>query len=604
MKFLVNWTFGNYLSEEELQQLDFISFGFKGFDIELTPEEYTAETIVSRIPEGWEPECSIFFYPEYHPIPLGMECLPFKSIAVISDWNCGLLTLQKSLSVFDHIFVDVPGVKLFQRMGFRNASFWPAYSFNRSWHYKMDNVPKRYDITFIGNLNPTIHQKRNRLLSQVLKLSDRYAVNVDVGIRGEAYGRMLNDSKIVFNCSVRGEFNMRCYEALACGALLFLEADNLEAASIVSEESLVLYREDNLVELLLYYLEHDEERQRKVQKGLQEVQEHDYLTHFYALQQQISQLSLANSRHESVGHFKVHEQMQQWFYSTYLDQRQMNFLFEKVYALIKKCPDEVQVRNTALFLQLFRAEQLAAGSHPDVDFRPFVKSFKELVDQFPGYMPAYLNLLRALMNARLFEMAVKVAKLGATDLLSRDIELADFDGLTMSPMDYYQDNFMQQKSRLYSELYNADMNQLLLQLKLLYLGRFYELEGEAQVMLGEHAKAVVCYEKSWHSFARPGTLQLKLMREARKMGDYELAAKWAGRYVEGNPINLSAQREYVEILLELGYQDECRIKCQELLTILSGYGVSGLGKMQIDRSDQILYCQDVLNSLSQKAVAN
>ena len=62
--------------------------------------------------------------------------------------------------------------------------------------------------------------------------------------------------------------NMRCFEALACGTLLFLEESNMEVRDYLQDRhEVVLYRPDNLTELLVHYLEHEDEARAIAEKG-------------------------------------------------------------------------------------------------------------------------------------------------------------------------------------------------------------------------------------------------------------------------------------------------------------------------------------------------
>lgn len=269
MKFLVNWHFEAYCTREELTDFDFKDYGFdKHCAIPLDPENYSVEAILRGLPSNWTPDCSIFFFPEYAPLPIKMEKMPFPSYVVVSDWNCGYLILIENLKKFDYIFTDKPGVTFFKEKGFANVSYWPAYSFNPQWHKIYPHQEKKYDVSFIGNLSSYFHGVRNKLIYQLLTLSDKYKINIEIGIKEAAYGKLLNQSRIVFNKSVRGEFNMRCYEVPACGTLLFFEEDNQEVREIFTDqEHCVLYNQDNLLALVTKYLEEDSLREVIAKNG-------------------------------------------------------------------------------------------------------------------------------------------------------------------------------------------------------------------------------------------------------------------------------------------------------------------------------------------------
>src|SRR5262249_33656222 len=75
------------------------------------------------------------------------------------------------------------------------------------------------------------------------------------------YRRLLGSARIVFNRSIRGECNMRVAEAVWAGSLLFQEVSNTEVPHLLRDrQECVFYTDDNLEELLDYYLDHEDER--------------------------------------------------------------------------------------------------------------------------------------------------------------------------------------------------------------------------------------------------------------------------------------------------------------------------------------------------------
>ena len=58
------------------------------------------------------------------------------------------------------------------------------------------------------------------------KLSDRYKILIGTNFDREDYAKQLSRARIVFNHCVRGELNLRVWETLAIGPLLFLDEAN------------------------------------------------------------------------------------------------------------------------------------------------------------------------------------------------------------------------------------------------------------------------------------------------------------------------------------------------------------------------------------------
>ena len=98
-------------------------------------------------------------------------------------------------------------------------------------------------------------------LAWLAQLGERWNVQIYQGIFGEEYKQLLRRSRIVFNRGIRGECNMRAFEAAAAGALLFQEVENREVHTYFRDrQECVYYTDENLEELLEYYLQHAEER--------------------------------------------------------------------------------------------------------------------------------------------------------------------------------------------------------------------------------------------------------------------------------------------------------------------------------------------------------
>ena len=132
-----------------------------------------------------------------------------------------------------------------------------------------------YPLTFIGGLDPTVHGEGVALLE---RLSARVPIDVwgygarssrVAGYHGEAWGldmyEVLARSRISLNRHIgvaEGHANnMRLFETTGVGALLLTEAaPNLADLFAPGEEVVAYEDEDDLVEKIEHYLEHDEER--------------------------------------------------------------------------------------------------------------------------------------------------------------------------------------------------------------------------------------------------------------------------------------------------------------------------------------------------------
>jgi len=224
--------------------------------------------IIDRIAAEWRPDLFLCWFPEKMPPPLQIEDSPVPTVALVSDWGYRYASVEYNAGRFDLVLCDKPGLATLANPYVTPHSPFPLYAQKTPVHRKLD-VPKDLDIVYIGALEPGMRPRRSRFLERIARLSDRYSVFLGKGFDGEDYTRMLCRGRIVFNYCVRGELNLRVWETLACGSLLFVEDTNPEVRDYFEDgRDLVLYNSDNLEEKIAYYLEHGDEAEAIAARGL------------------------------------------------------------------------------------------------------------------------------------------------------------------------------------------------------------------------------------------------------------------------------------------------------------------------------------------------
>jgi tetratricopeptide (TPR) repeat protein len=224
--------------------------------------------IAALFPPGWRPDVFLHWSLEYNAVPIGIESADCLTVATIGDWNLGGQAVQAIGGAFDLLIADLNGCTRLRQLGFENVLHVPLWGYDPHLHRLLPEVERDLDIVMVGNFNHEVQRERSRWLARVAKLSQRYRVCLTSNVYGEDYARLLNRARIVFNRSIRGEINMRVYEALACGALLFNERDNAEIGRLLSDGiHCVLYGDDDIESLLDYYLTHSDERERIAHAG-------------------------------------------------------------------------------------------------------------------------------------------------------------------------------------------------------------------------------------------------------------------------------------------------------------------------------------------------
>lgn len=253
-------------------------------DIAFDPAVEPLEAIFGRLPAGWQPQCLIWWSPEYSLLPEGIERCPVPSIAVLGDWNLGLWATAPLLEAFDAVVTDRAGVQALRPQLGVPVDYWPVFSFDRARHRREPRVPRDIDVLFVGNMNHDVQTERAPWLARLARLGRRRRVLLASGVWGDAYAELLRRARIVWNRSIRGELNMRAYEAPASGALLFMEEENLEARDVFADGvSCVLYNGAALEARLEEYLAHPERLDRVAEAGWQRVQTETYADHLARL---------------------------------------------------------------------------------------------------------------------------------------------------------------------------------------------------------------------------------------------------------------------------------------------------------------------------------
>ncbi len=237
-----------------------------GADYTYAPLE-DAAAIVERIAMEWPTDLLMCWFPEVCPPPLGIESCPVPTVALVSDWTVYYPQVEHNAARYDLLVTDRLGARVLQPPEAVPRFFGPLYSQRTGLHRKLD-IPRDIDIAFAGNLNSAVHARRGGLLDTVAALSDRYRVAIASGLPAEEYTCLLNRTRIAFNYGLRREMNLRCFEAPACGALLFIEEENFETRDFLRDgEEAVYYRPDNLVARLEHFLSHPEECGRIAEQG-------------------------------------------------------------------------------------------------------------------------------------------------------------------------------------------------------------------------------------------------------------------------------------------------------------------------------------------------
>ena len=223
-------------------------------DFPYDPSQETMSDVLRRIGDIFSPDVVMCWFPEEHPPPMAMEDCPVATVVCVGDWDIHFAALEYNVGRFDVLLCDKAGVNILGGDYMGAHYLGPLYSHDPTVHRRHD-VEKDIDVAFVGTLNPARHGRRGRYLERIAQLGGRYRVVIAEGPTGDDYARILSRARLVFNCSVRRELNLRLFESLACGAMPMLEDDNREAGDwLVDGRDVVLYNDENLDQRITEWL--------------------------------------------------------------------------------------------------------------------------------------------------------------------------------------------------------------------------------------------------------------------------------------------------------------------------------------------------------------
>jgi len=226
------------------------------------------EDLANLIEQGCMPKPDLVFFIDSPGrfFPRGLEKIQSPTACYLIDVHQGLQEREIYALFFDYIFVAQKDyIEHFKRKEHPNV-FWLPLACDPEIHGKRD-MPKYFDIGFVGSPNFSLRRQRLLdLLARNFKMNDYQRFYPK-----EEISNIYSKSKIVFNCSVNGDLNMRVFESLASGSMLITDRiDNGLYDLFKDGVHLVSYQDEgSLLKKIEYYLKHDEEREAIATSGMQ-----------------------------------------------------------------------------------------------------------------------------------------------------------------------------------------------------------------------------------------------------------------------------------------------------------------------------------------------
>lgn len=539
---------------------DVVTFG-KNADIHYDFANDTYLDLIKKIPQDKKIDFLLFFTPEFHGIPYGIENSTFPAIALISDWSMNLEATLRIAPLFSYIFIDKAGFELFKKIGFKNVEYLPLVGFYPSSFQIMPDIPKIYDMTMVGNMNDNIHSKRSHYLKKLALLSNKYNIKFFTGCYGENYIRVLNTSKITFNYTIHGGMNMRCYEAMACGSLLFIEEENIEAPLFLKDKvHCVYYNDNNLESLLEYYINNEKERNQIIKNAHELVQSFTYKNQYGKVIGRIKEIGVSKLLNMSskASLWSEEKKILAYIFHAFYSIEPARFkLIEKYIALLDQSKQYTYFLRGFLFLLFSDA---LTDSNKEKYLKESVGFFKQTIQLDPYFAPAYYNQGHALIKLGELRLAAKSMEL-AIQHGSYYADKTKEIGTLLYPILY--DEWRQEKDRRIKDNFN-DTTSLFLAKCLEGLGDIFTFEKRCN-------DACLFYEEALKCNSDSTEISNKLAETLYVLHSYAKSAEIYESILEKRPLFIDVWHKLPELFLILNEKEKFYNFCKQILLIINSF---------------------------------
>jgi len=203
-----------------------------------------------------------------------------KTIYVASDTHLGKEYRFKKAESFDYVFFNQKAAVDEYNQTHENKAMWLPHAADPVAYPKIEII-KKWDVGFVGHVQETPNYNGITRIDALDRLFKEFP-NFYYGSRHPAFpeknlfedaAKKFSQSKVVFNISIKDDYNMRCGEVLMTGSFLltnwipiFKDMESVyglkDGVHYVSYKTL-----DEMVEKAQYYIEHEDEREKIAAAG-------------------------------------------------------------------------------------------------------------------------------------------------------------------------------------------------------------------------------------------------------------------------------------------------------------------------------------------------
>jgi glycosyltransferase involved in cell wall biosynthesis len=240
---------------------------------DIEPPEITVDInyMMDRLPGNFGPDFFLWVETGLGRAPEHLERLAIPKAAWFIFSHLYLEHHIETAKMFDVIFVAQQAcISEFKNHGMKNV-FWLPLACDPDRHGKV-SVEKQYDAGFAGSLED---DRRSALFKRLAGEMEVSRKQVFLREMAEHFSR----SRMVFNSAVKNGLNMRVFEGLCSGSMLLTDTATGMDDLFQHGKHLVVYQDDEIVDVARYYLSHEFEREKVAENGRREVLDKHTFSH-------------------------------------------------------------------------------------------------------------------------------------------------------------------------------------------------------------------------------------------------------------------------------------------------------------------------------------
>ena len=231
------------------------------------------ERLTKEIIKSYPTKKRILWYGEL------LDPYPFDGIAKLK-----LNELKKNIDAYDLVlYHDKSKIDYLKTITQVKVKWLPNMAVDPRLFKKID-IPKKYDLTFVGTMN----KRRNQYIDMIKSVSMQsgYKIQIENIWDRQTYNKALNETKIVLNFHYSNSLNTetRIYETLGSGSFLLSEKLSMPDLFIKRKHLDTFDSPKTLIKRIIYYLKNEKKREEIAQNG------HKYIMQNHNFEKRIEQL--------------------------------------------------------------------------------------------------------------------------------------------------------------------------------------------------------------------------------------------------------------------------------------------------------------------------